>query len=34
MLHFSEYAMLHSGFAIGLSKASDNLVRTALAIEL
>lgn len=33
MLHLSEHAMLHFGFAIGLSKASDNLVRTALAIE-
>ncbi len=33
MLHFSEHAMLHVGLALGLSKASDNLVRTALAIE-
>ncbi|ODU23927.1 MAG: hypothetical protein ABS95_02725 [Verrucomicrobia bacterium SCN 57-15] len=33
MLHLNEHMMLHLGFAIGLSKASDNLVRTALAIE-
>lgn len=33
MLHLNEHTMLHLGLAIGLSKASDNLVRTALAIE-
>ncbi len=33
MLHLGEHAMLHVGLGIGLSKASDNLVRTALAIE-
>lgn len=33
MLHLGEHAMLHVGLAIGLSKASDNLVRTSLAIE-
>jgi len=33
MLHLGEHAMLHVGFAIGLSKASDNLIRTALAVE-
>lgn len=34
MLHLGEHAMLHVGLAIGLSKASDNLVRTSFAIEL
>lgn len=33
MVHLSKRVMLHVGAAIGLSKASDNLVRTALAIE-
>ncbi|MBI2927407.1 MAG: hypothetical protein HYY24_17055 [Verrucomicrobia bacterium] len=33
MLHLSERVMFHLGAAIGLSKASDNLIRTALAIE-
>lgn len=33
MFHLSDRVMLHLGLAIGLSKASDNLVRTALAIE-
>ena len=33
MLHLGEHAMLHVGFGIGLSKASDNLVRTSLAVE-
>ena len=33
MFHLSEHAMLHLGFAFGLSRASDNLLRTALAIE-
>ncbi len=33
LLCLSEHAMLHLGFAIGLGKASDDLVRTALASE-
>lgn len=33
MFHLSDRVMFHLGLAIGLSKASDNLVRTALAIE-
>ena len=33
MIHLGKHAMLHLGFAIGLSEASDNLVRTALAVE-
>lgn len=33
MFHLHDRVMLHVGLAIGLSKASDNLVRTALAIE-
>ncbi len=31
--HLSDAVMLHLGVAFGLSKASDDLVRTALAIE-
>lgn len=33
MWHINEHMMLHVGLAIGLSKTSDNLVRTALAFE-
>lgn len=33
MLHLKEDVMLHLGLAIGLTKASDNLVRTGLALE-
>lgn len=33
MTHLGEHVMLHLGVAIGLSNASDDLVRTGLAIE-
>ncbi|MBI5395519.1 MAG: hypothetical protein HZA91_09515 [Verrucomicrobia bacterium] len=33
MWHLSKDVMFHVGFAVGLSKASDNLIRTAFAIE-
>ena len=33
MVHLSEQIMFHLALAIGLSKASDDLVRTGLAVE-
>jgi len=33
MFHLNEHVMFHLGFAFGLSKASDDLLRTALAVE-